>query len=67
MYKISYVQHIVSTNMRELTRRVTRYVVQQSAGAKWQLKDGVYRNIQPFDSLADAMQWIDEERKRNEH
>ena len=42
---------------------VTRHIVQQSVGAEWQLKDGNHRNIRPFDNLADAMNWIDEERR----
>ena len=43
---------------------VKRELREQRIGSNWMLIDGnTGRNIRPFDNVAEAMTWIDEERR----
>lgn len=59
-YRIEYEKKVGSTR-RAFTQRILRFLVENPAG--WQLKDGNLKNIRTFSTVAEAMTWIDEERR----
>ena len=45
-------------------KTVTRYITEMPYGL-WQLLDDDHRNVRPFDTVAEAFLWVDEERKES--